>query len=348
MVEIWFAILCLMLTIFAILDGWDIGAGALHLLVAKTDAERRAVVAAIGPLWTWHEVWLVAAGGVLFVAFPRALASAFAGFYLALFLLLWSFVLRGISLEFGGHVEDGLWRSFWDFVFGVSSAFLAVLLGVALGNVVRGVPLDEGGRFTLPFFTDFGVRGWVGILDWYTLSIGAFTLLALAAHGASYLAVKTEGSIRGRSERIARRLWVVVIGLLLPVTAETAYVRPEMFGAMARRPVAWFAVALAAGGAAVVIGARGAGRDLRVFLGGCALLAGLLSAAGSGLFPVMLHSTLAPEHSMSAYDGSAGEHSLRVAIVWWPIALLLSIACAVFVLRHYRGRVRPGGDQERY
>ena len=191
MVEVWFAIVCLAVTLFAVLDGWNIGAGALHLIAGRTGAERREIVAALGPMWSWHEVWLLAFGGTFLLAFPAVMAAAFAGFYLALWLVLWSFILRGISLEVGGHLDDPLWHTWWDFVFAVSSVVLAVLFGAALGNVIRGVPLDATGKFTMSFFTHFGVRGRVGILDWYTVSVAVFTTVLLAAHGAAYLRLKT-------------------------------------------------------------------------------------------------------------------------------------------------------------
>ena len=165
----------------------------LHWLVARTPEERRQVVAAIGPLWSWHEVWLVGFGGTLVAVFPRLMASAFAGYYLALFLILWSLILRGLSLEVGGHIDDRLWQGFWDFVFVVANSLLAILFGVAAGNLARGVPLDAHGDFSMSFFTDFGVRGEVGLLDWYTISIGIFAAVLLAAHGATYLTLKTEG-----------------------------------------------------------------------------------------------------------------------------------------------------------
>ncbi|MGA7880202.1 MAG: cytochrome d ubiquinol oxidase subunit II, partial [Terrimicrobiaceae bacterium] len=141
MVEIWYGILAFTMAVYVTLDGRNFGAGILHLVVAKTPAERRQIIAAIGPLWSWHEVWLVAFGGVMFVAFPRLLGVAFSGYYLALFLVLWCLILRGISLEVGGHINDPMWQSFWDFVFPVSNVLLGFLLGTALGNVVRGVPL---------------------------------------------------------------------------------------------------------------------------------------------------------------------------------------------------------------
>ena len=146
MVELWFAILCLMLVMFAVLAGWDFGAGALHFIAARNQDERRALIAAIGPLWTWNEVWLVAGGGVLFVAFPRVLAISFPAYYLALFMVLWTLILRGIALEVRGLIASGLWRAFWDFAFAAANILLAILFGAAIGNVVRGMPLRRTSR----------------------------------------------------------------------------------------------------------------------------------------------------------------------------------------------------------
>lgn len=340
MVEVWFAILALMLATYAVLDGWDIGSGIVQFLVAKTPAERRLVISAIGPLWTWHEVWLVAAGGVLFVAFPSVLSVALPGFYLAVFVLLWCLVGRGLSLEFGGHLDDPLWRTFWDVAFAVTNVLIALLLGAALGNIIRGVPLGPTGKFSLAFFTDFRARGEVGILDWYTILVAVFTLLCLAAHGASYLAWKTEGSVRDRSLPLARGLWLFVFVIMPVITVATAAVRPDMFTEMARRPLAWAAVLLAVSGSvAIVAGQRGAG-DLIGFLGGCAFIVGLLGAAAASVFPVMLHSTLDPAHSITAYQGAVGGAGLGIAIFWWPVAMALSLVYSVIVFRQFRGKVR--------
>src|SRR5271163_3448619 len=145
METVWFAIVSAMLTVYVILDGFDFGAGILHRFVARTDEERRTVLAAIGPIWDGNEVWLIAAGGVLFVAFPKVYATGFSGFYMALFIVLWLLILRGVSIEFRSHEENPLWREFWDTVFALASALLAVVFGTALGNIVRGVPLDRTG-----------------------------------------------------------------------------------------------------------------------------------------------------------------------------------------------------------
>ena len=228
MVEAWFGLLCVTLVVFVVLDGWNIGAGLLHWVAGRSSAERREIVAALGPFWSWHEVWLLAFGGTFLLAFPRVMATSFAGFYLALWLVLWSFILRGISLEVGGHINDRLWRSWWDFVFAVSNVLLAVLFGAALGNVIRGVPLDGSGKFSMSLFTHFGVRGRVGILDWYTVSVAVVTTVLLAAHGATYLRLKTIGPLRQRSERLARQLWTTAGVLLAVVSLETWVVRPAL------------------------------------------------------------------------------------------------------------------------
>ena len=216
MTELWFAIASVMLAIYVVMDGFDFGAGALHLFVAKTDAERRQVLAAIGPYWDGNEVWLLALGGVLFVAFPTVLASGLSGFYFAIFLVLWSFILRGIAIEFRSHLEAGTWRAAWDFVFAAASIALPILFGAALGNLLRGLPLDQSGWFSLALFTDFSARDPVGILDWYTVSVGVFALVALVAHGALFLAWKTDGPVHVRTHMVA--LWLyAAAALLLPL-----------------------------------------------------------------------------------------------------------------------------------
>src|SRR5712672_927881 len=217
MIATWYAIVSFMLIAYVVLDGRNFGAGMLHWLVAKTPEERRQVVAAIGPLWSWHEVWLVGFGGTVLAVFPKLLASAFAGYYLALFIILWCLILRGISLEVGGHINDRMWQGFWDFVLVVASTLLAILFGAAAGNLARGVPLSSDGTFSMACFTDFTPRGDVGLLDWYTLSVAVFAAVVLAAHGATYLTLKTQGGVHDRSARYSKVLWQAVVALLLVI-----------------------------------------------------------------------------------------------------------------------------------
>jgi len=337
--ELWFALLCFVLVVFVVLEGWNFGAGALHMIVARTPPERREVVAALGPLWSWHEVWLLAAGGTFLLAFPKVMAVSFAGFYLALWLVLWCFILRGIALEVGGHLPDTLWQSWWDVVFATASAILAVLFGAALGNVVRGVPLDGTGSFSMPLFTDFSVRGAVGILDWYSLSVAVFAALLLCAHGATYLRLKTDGPVHARSERLARLLWGAVLVLFPVITYETGVVRPELFAAMAARPPAWLAAAIAAGGVWALFTGLRTSAETRAFAGSCAVIVGLLGGAAAGVFPVMLRSTFASEYSLTAYNGATSAYGFALALFWWPVALALSLTYFTVVMRSYRGKV---------
>jgi cytochrome d ubiquinol oxidase subunit II len=345
-IELWFALLTFLIVVFVVLDGWDFGAGALHLAVAKTPAERREVIAAIGPLWSWHEVWLVAAGGTFLLAFPRIMAAAFAGFYLALWLVLWSFVLRGIAIEVGGHIADRLWQSWWDFVFAVASLTLAILFGAALGNVIRGVPVDGTGSFSMPLFTDFRTTGRVGILDWYTLSMSVLATVILCAHGATYLRLKTLGPVQARSERLARVLWSIVLVLFPIISFETVIVRPDLYGSMVQQPIGWLAIAVVGAGVWALFTGLRARLEERAFAGSCAIVAGLLAGAAAGAFPVFLRSTVAPEYSLTAYNGATSSNGLAIALFWWPLALVLAFTYFTLIMRSYRGKVRPAHDTQ--
>jgi cytochrome d ubiquinol oxidase subunit II len=337
-VEIWYALLVLAFIAFAVTEGRNFGIGILLHRVAKSRAERRLVRDAVGPLWSWHEVWLIAAFGTLFLAFPKVLATALSGYYLAVFLLVWCAVLRGIALEFGGHFDNALWQTFWDGVFATGSTLLAVFFGAAFGNILRGVPLDAGGRMFLPLFTDFTARGRVGILDWYTGAVALFTLVLLAAHGATYLASRTTGAILERSRRTARRAWIVVLVLLPLVSMATRAVRPDFFDGLLRHPAAWPALLATAGGlGAVFLGLR-AGMETMAFTGSSWCIAGMMGGAAASIFPVMLRSTLAPQYSMSAYGSAAGSYGLGVALAWWPVAIALSLWYAWTIGKRYRGR----------
>jgi cytochrome d ubiquinol oxidase subunit II len=348
MIEIWYTILAFTLATYLVLDGRNFGAGAIHMFVATSARERRQVVAAIGPLWSWHEVWFVAVGGVLFVAFPKLLATAFTGYYLALFLLLWSLILRGISLEVGGHIDSPLWQQFWDFFFSVSSISLALLFGVALGNLARGVPLDGADQFQMSLFTDFRAGGYVGLLDWYTVSMGVFILILFCAHGATYLTLKTEGPVHDRSEQLARRLWKAgCVGLVI-ISIETYAVRAAILTKMPHHPLAWislFFVVVAS--TAIFFGLRHR-MELLAFAGSNLFIAGFLGAGAASMFPTMLCSTLGPEHALTAYNSAASHKSLVVGIVWWPIAFALACTYFIYILRKYRGKVKPLQDTQGY
>lgn len=346
MIAAWYVIVSFMLIVYAALDGRNFGAGMLHWFVARTPEERRQVVAAIGPLWSWHEVWLVGFGGILVAVFPRLMASAFAGYYLALFLILWGLLLRGVSLEVGGHINDRLWQGFWDFVFVFSNFLLAVLFGAAAGNVARGVPLDAEGNFSMAFFTDFGVRGDVGLLDWYTVSIAIFAVTILAAHGATYLTLKTEGPVHDRSSKYAMYLWAVVVPLLLVISVESWVVRPDVPEHAIHNPLCWLGSLAVIAGIGLLISGLLTRQEMRAFLGSNCLLVGLLTTGGAAIFPVMLYSTLTPDNSLSAYAVASGRNSLLLASIWWPAGFVLAIVYFAFISRRYAGKVSVKRDTQ--
>ena len=346
MIATWYAIVSLMLITYVVLDGRNFGAGIVHWFVARTPEERRQVIAAIGPLWSWHEVWLVGFGGTLLAAFPRLMASAFAGYYLALFLILWCLILRGVSIEVGDHINDRLWQGFWDFVFVFSSFLLAILFGAAAGNLARGVPLDSQGNFSMPFFTDFGVHGNVGLLDWYTLSVAIFTLVLLAAHGSTYLVLKTDGPVHDRSVTCAKYLWTATIPLFLLISVESWVVRPDIPIHAIHNPFCSLGLFVIMVSTSTLISGLSAHRESRAFLGSNFLIVGLLVTGGAAIFPVMLYSTLGTENSLTAYAVASSHTSLLLAAVWWPIGFILTTTYFVFVSRHYVEKVNAKRDTQ--
>src|SRR3954447_9976110 len=218
METLWFCLIAVMLTAYVVFDGFDLGAGIVHMFVARTESERQQILKSIGPVWDGNEVWLIAGGGTLYFAFPPLYASSFSGFYLPLIMVLWLLILRGISIEFRHHIHSGMWQPLWDLVFAGSSGLLAIFFGAALANVVRGVPLDATGFFFLPLWTNFQPGRDAGILDWYTIPVGLIALVALGVHGALWVALKTEGDLLLRSRAIARRFWWWLLPLTVLVT----------------------------------------------------------------------------------------------------------------------------------
>jgi cytochrome bd ubiquinol oxidase subunit II len=348
MQTLWFWLTSIMIVAYATTDGFDFGAGILHPFVAKTDRERREVLAAIGPYWDGNEVWLIAGGGTMFAAFPKVLAAGFSGLYLAMFLLVWTLILRGIAIEFRSHVTLDLWRAFWDVVFFLASSMMPIFLGAALGNIVRGVPLDGQGHFNLPLFTDFSPHNPVGILDWYTVLVGLFVFVTIVAHGALFLSHKTDGAVRVRCRVLALPLWGAATGLGIIATIATARVNSDIYSNLSKAPLAWFGLLLLLTGMATVFVAQPKGRDRAAFLGSSAFIVGILVATAATLFPVMLRSTLEPTWSLTAFNASTSQQGLVAATKWWFLGFPLVICYFVIVLRLHRGKARAAADGEGY
>src|SRR6267154_1037240 len=233
----WFWLVAVMITAYVVLDGFDLGAGVLHLFIARTDQERRTVIRTIGPVWDGNEVWLLAGGGTLYFAFPLLYASGFSGFYLPLTIVLWLLILRGIGVELRMHLESAVWRGLFDGAFSIASLLLAVFYGVALGNVIRGVPLQPDGYFFLPLWTNWRVGAEPGVLDWYTVIAGVVALVALTLHGAHYVALKTSGDLSARCSRLARALWPALALVTVISLWATISIRPKLLQNYRRFPV---------------------------------------------------------------------------------------------------------------
>lgn len=340
METLWFCLVAFMIAMYVILDGFDLGVGATHFCTARSEAERRQVIRSIGPVWDGNEVWLLAAGGTLYFAFPGLYASSFSGFYLPLMIVLWLLILRGAAIEFRSHIDNPVWKPFWDFVFTGASALLAIFFGAALGNVVRGAPLDGSGRFFLPLWTDFRPGPQPGILDWYTALAGLTAFLALAHHGALWVALKTEPPVGDRARRVASLAWYGVLGMTLILTGATFRVQPHVPERFALNPWGYIFPALALAGLLWSTLLRRRGQDRPAFLASCAYLAGMLASVAFGLYPSVLPSNTDPNLSLTIYNTAAGAYGLRVALFWWIPGMALVALYTAFVYRRWAGKVR--------
>jgi len=224
---IWFWLVAVMIVGYVVLDGFDLGVGVLHLFLVRSESERRATMASIGPVWDGNEVWLLAGGGTLYFAFPLLYASAFSGFYLPLMIVLWLLILRGVSVELRNHTDLGMWTALLDALFGLASTLLIIFFGAALANVVRGVPLQPDGYFFLPLWTNWQPGVSPGILDWYTVIGGLVALAALTLHGALWLTIKISGDLLARTRHMVTPLVLVLTALTAVSLAATIAVRPS-------------------------------------------------------------------------------------------------------------------------
>lgn len=344
METLWFWLVGFMLIMYVVLDGFDLGAGAIHPFVAKSDAERRQIIKAIGPVWDGNEVWLIAAGGSLFFAFPLLYATSFSGFYLPLMMVLWLLMIRGVSIELRSHLASPVWRDFWDGAFFVGSALLALFFGVALGNVVRGVPIGENGHFFGPLWTTFSpLTPMPGVLDWYTVTIGLLALFALSTHGCAWIALKTVGDLHARSKRLGFKLWSVTAALTAIATLATFTLRPELLGNFQRWPLGLLLPALALLGLLAVGRTMRGPREKTPFFASALFLAALLASTAFVLYPVVLPA-IEPTRSLTAFNAAASPKSLGIGLAWWSFAMLLALTYFVGIYWLFRGKIPEEGE----
>ncbi len=339
METLWFVLVLAMLIMYVVLDGFDLGAGTIHLLAAKSDPERHTILKAIGPVWDGNEVWLIAAGGTLFFAFPLLYAVSFSGFYLPLMIVLWLLMLRGVAIELRAHVRHPMWESFWDTTFFIGSSLLALFFGTALGNIMRGVPIGENGYFFVALWTDFNpLSPRPGVLDWYTVLIGLLGVATLVMHGANWIVVKTTGELNARSRRIARMGWMATIVLTALATWATFYVRPTLWGNFVERPWGFVLPLVAIAGLVMMGVASFTGREKLAFAGSSAYIVGMMTSAGFTAYPNVLLAT-DPARNLTIYEAATSRYGMAVGLVWWTIGIVLAVVYFITIYRLFRGKV---------
>jgi cytochrome d ubiquinol oxidase subunit II len=341
---LWFWIVSLMLTAYVVLDGFDLGVGIIYLFVARTEPERAQAIRSIGPVWDGNEVWLLAAGGTLFFAFPLLYASAFSGFYLPLMMVLWLLILRGVSVELRGHSSDPLWRTFFDGLFTFSSILLAIFFGAALGNVIRGVPIGADDYFFLPLWTNWRTGTTPGILDWYTVLGGILALAALSLHGALYLALKTEGQLEFLALYFARRVWIATVALTVIGIPATVLARPASLNNYVGHPVALLVPLAIIVSLSVMRLTMASQSRLPSFLASCGYLSFMLVGAATGLFPVLLPAVGGQGQDLTIARAISGPHTLHVGLAWWSVGMCLALMYFGIVYWLFRGKVPTDAD----
>lgn len=325
----WFGLVGVLLAGYIIMDGFDLGVGFWHLCT-KTDKDRRSLMSAILPYWDGNEVWLLSGGGAVFAAFPKVYATVFSGFYLALMLVLFALIFRAVSLEFRNHSESEGWRKFWDGAFAFGSIIPALLFGVAMGNIIRGLPLNEAGDFTGNFFT---------LLNPYSLLLGVTGLMMFAAHGALFAAIKTSGELAQRAKSWAANAGLVFCVLLTVVVVVTALTQPRFMANYMSLPVLWVLPVLALGTAwASLIQGKG-GKIMPAFLISSGSMLAIIITCAAGLFPNWVPAINDPALSLTVANASSSPLTLKTMLILALIGVPIVLAYTVWVHTIFKGKV---------
>jgi cytochrome bd ubiquinol oxidase subunit II len=341
---IWFWIVAVMIAAYVVLDGFDIGVGILYPFLARTEQDKLVMMRSIGPVWDGNEVWLLAGGGTLYFAFPLLYASAFSGFYLPLMIVLWLLIGRGISIELRAHIDNAVWRSFFDGLFFLSSALLAIFLGAALANVVRGVPIGPDQYFFLPLWTNWRVGPNPGILDWYTVIGGLVAFIALTVHGALYLATKASGELEERACRLAQHGWIALCAITAVSLPATMLVRPGTLNNYTAHPILFAIPVLVLASLAGIRQFSGSRQHLKAFLSSCLYLVVMLVGACTGLYPTVLPSSISAAGDITVAKALSGSYATHVGLIWWAFGMVLAIGYFCVSYGMFRGKVSTDPD----
>jgi len=327
--SIWFLLVGVLFMGYAVLDGFDLGVGALHLF-SRGDTERRLMINSIGPVWDGNEVWLVTAGGALFAAFPEVYATVFSGFYLAFIFFVFALIFRAVAIEFRSKQPMAWWRSAWDVSFSVASVVASLLLGVALGNLARGIPLAANHEYAGTF---------LGLVNPYALLVGFTTLALFTMHGNIYVLVKTDGDLRDRARRWAR--WTIgsFVVLYLATTLVTLLTQPHLARPFERQPLLAVIPVLTLVAVANVPREVFRGREVRALLSSSVATVGLLTLFGMGLYPNLVLSTSDPATSLGVYNASSSPGTLTIMLIIAGIGMPLVVTYTVAIYHIFRGKV---------
>ncbi|MDR1729003.1 MAG: cytochrome d ubiquinol oxidase subunit II [Acidobacteriota bacterium] len=321
---VWFILMGVLLAGYSILDGFDLGAGILHL-TARTDTERRLVINSIGPIWDGNEVWLITFGGAMFAAFPNAYATVFSGFYIALMLVLLTLILRAVSLEFRSKRPSPAWRKFWDGAFFLGSLLATLLFGVATGNILIGIPVDAEGVFTGSFFD---------LLRPFPILVGLFTVVFAALHGALYLNLKTEGELQERVRGWIKKVLVAAVLVWALVTVYTWVAVPAASG------WPWALVVLIALAFAGILPAVSAGRPFVAFLCSSLAIAVLVFLFSFAIYPNLVISNIAPEYNLNIVNAASSPKTLGVMTVIAAVGVPVVLIYTALIYRAFRGKTK--------
>ena len=329
---IWFLLVGILFTGYAILDGFDFGVGILHLFVKK-DEDRRILLNSIGPVWDGNEVWLVTGGGALFAAFPGAYATVFSGFYNAFMLLLSALIFRAVSIEFRSKEPGKAWRQGWDIAFSVGSFLAAFLIGVALGNITRGIPLDSQGDFIGTF---------TGLLNPYSLLLGVTVVALFAMHGAIFLVMKTEGELQATIKGWVPRLIGVFLSLFLSFNVATFFECPDLVAVMMTRPHGFLILALDIAVALSIPRMIRKGGEFGAFLMSALTMVLLMAVLGISYFPHIVMSMPDPSNSLTIYNCASSQKTLGIMLIIAIIGIPIVLAYTVSIYWIFRGKTRLG------
>ena len=327
---IWYVLLAVLFSGYAVLDGFDLGVGILSPLAKKED-DKRTLLAAIGPFWDGNEVWLLTGGGAIFAAFPTVYATVFSGFYLAMMLVLLALILRACAVEFRGKVESHAWRALWDRLFFYGSLLASLLFGVAVGNLMRGIPIDEVHNFTGSFF---------GLLNPFSVFMGVFSLVMFAMQGASYLVLKTEGELQEKAANWAVKLWMAFVLLYCCAAVWSYFEAPYLFARFRHAIWPWAAVLLFMAGAGAMPMLLQRGRFLLSFLASSASIVALIAILAIGAFPMLAPSSTNLDFSLTAYNASSTAYTLKWMLILALIGVPVVLAYTAYIYTVFKGKVR--------